>query len=175
MTGTELIRDFVNSRELLDPIELFGSPEELGTWLSLNGVAPENVRPNAGDLRRAVELREALRRILLSNTGVEVDTAADFAVLDAIASQARVELHFSGQESDLLPAAKGTSAALGRIVIAVHEAMADGSWSRLKACRASDCEWAFIDAAKNHSRQWCSMGSCGNREKARVFRHRHRQ
>ena len=59
-------------------------------------------------------------------------------------------------------------------MIAVHEAMAEGSWDRLKACRASDCEWAFIDTAKNHSRQWCSMGSCGNREKARAFRQRHR-
>ena len=174
MTGTELIRDFVNTRELLEPIELFGSAEELGAWLSSNGIASKDVRPDDGDLRRAVELREALRRILLSNTGVEVDTASAFSVLDATASRAQVELHFSGHESDLLPGAEGTDAALGRIVIAVHEAMADGSWDRLKACRASDCEWAFIDTAKNHSRQWCSMGSCGNREKARAFRQRHR-
>ena len=173
MTGTELVRDFVNTRELLDPIELFGSPEELGVWLSSNGIASKDVRPDAEDLRDAVALREALRRILLSNTGVEVDTAAEFSVLDAAAARARVELHFSGRESDLLPAAEGTAAALGRIVIAVHESMADGSWSRLKACRASDCEWAFVDTAKNHSRQWCSMESCGNREKARAFRRRH--
>jgi predicted RNA-binding Zn ribbon-like protein len=174
MTGTELVRDFVNTRELLAETELFGSPEELGAWLSSNGIAPEDVRPDAGDLGRAVELREALRRILLLNTGVDVDTAAEFSVLDAVASRARVGLHFSGHESELLPGAEGTAAALGRIVIAVHGAMADGSWDRLKACRASDCEWAFIDTAKNHSRQWCSMGSCGNREKARAFRQRHR-
>ena len=72
------------------------------------------------------------------------------------------------------PAATGVDAALGRLVIAVHSAMADGSWDRLKACRASDCEWAFIDNARNHSRAWCSMKSCGNREKARAFRERHR-
>ena len=52
--------------------------------------------------------------------------------------------------------------------------MADGSWQRLKACRASDCQWAFVDTARNHSRSWCSMASCGNREKARAFRERHR-
>ena len=65
-------------------------------------------------------------------------------------------------------------AALGRLVIAVQSAMAEGSWDRLKACRASDCEWAFIDNARNHSRAWCSMKSCGNREKARAFRERHK-
>ena len=48
MTGTELVRDFVNTRELLDPIELFGSPEELGAWLSSNGLAPEGCETGCG-------------------------------------------------------------------------------------------------------------------------------
>jgi predicted RNA-binding Zn ribbon-like protein len=51
--------------------------------------------------------------------------------------------------------------------------MADGSWSRLKACRSDTCQWAFIDNARNRSRQWCDMAVCGNREKARRFRSRH--
>jgi predicted RNA-binding Zn ribbon-like protein len=174
MTGTKLVRDFVNTRELLEPTESFDSPEALGAWLLLNGLTPEDVRPGPADLRRAVELREALRRILLSNTGLDMDTEAEFAVLDDVASRAQVELHFGDNASRLVPGSTGSAAALGRIVVAVHDAMADGSWSRLKACRASDCEWAFIDSAKNHSRQWCSMGSCGNREKARAFRERHR-
>ena len=75
---------------------------------------------------------------------------------------------------DRLAMLEGRPAPAGRYVIAVHHAMADGSWERLKACRASDCEWAFIDSARNHSRAWCSMKSCGNREKARAFRERHR-
>ena len=69
----------------------------------------------------------------------------------------------------------GVTGALGRVIIAVHDAVADGSWQRLKACRARDCEWAFIDTAKNQSRAWCSMRSCGNREKARAYRRRHAQ
>jgi len=51
--------------------------------------------------------------------------------------------------------------------------MVDGSWQRLKACRSDTCRWAFVDHARNRSRQWCSMSVCGNREKARVFRERH--
>jgi predicted RNA-binding Zn ribbon-like protein len=51
--------------------------------------------------------------------------------------------------------------------------MADGTWSRLKACRAADCRWAFYDRARNHSRHWCSMEVCGNRTKARAYRARH--
>jgi predicted RNA-binding Zn ribbon-like protein len=174
MTGTELIRDFVNTRDLLDGIEELGSPGELVSWLESHGLTRGPVTATAGDLRRALELREALRRTLLANTGLDVDREAAFAVVDRTARRAKIELRFFECAGELSPAATGVDAALGRIVIAVHGAMADGSWERLKACRASDCEWAFIDGARNHSRAWCSMRSCGNREKARAFRERAR-
>jgi predicted RNA-binding Zn ribbon-like protein len=29
------------------------------------------------------------------------------------------------------------------------------------------CGWLFLDMSRNHSRQWCNMGGCGNRAKAR--------
>jgi predicted RNA-binding Zn ribbon-like protein len=37
----------------------------------------------------------------------------------------------------------------------------------VRECGADDCRWVFLDTSKNRSRQWCSMQSCGNREKAR--------
>jgi predicted RNA-binding Zn ribbon-like protein len=37
----------------------------------------------------------------------------------------------------------------------------------VRECGASDCMWLFLDSTRNRSRQWCSMTSCGNREKAR--------
>ncbi|HEX4520120.1 MAG TPA: CGNR zinc finger domain-containing protein [Gaiellaceae bacterium] len=172
--GTELVRDFVNTRDLLDGIEGLASPGELVTWLEARGLTRGPVTATPAELRRALELREALRQVLLKNTGLEVDREAAFAVIDRTARRARIELCFEECAGALTPAATGIDAALGRIVIAVHSAMADGSWERLKACRASDCEWAFIDNARNHSRAWCSMRSCGNREKARAFRERHR-
>jgi predicted RNA-binding Zn ribbon-like protein len=174
MASTELIRDFVNTRDILDDGEVLGSPAALAEWLEQRELTRGEVQATAADLRRAVELREALRQLLLSNTGVEVEREAAFDVVDRVARRARIELCFEECAGGLSPAAGGVDAALGRIVIAVHGAMADGSWLRLKACRASDCEWAFIDHARNHSRAWCSMKSCGNREKARVFRERHR-
>jgi predicted RNA-binding Zn ribbon-like protein len=175
MTATELVRDFVNTRELLDESEELASPAALADWLAASELAASGLAPSEGDLRRAVELREALRQLLLANTGVAVDAEGAVAVLDDAARRARIQLRFGGSGRELIPEADGVSAALGRIVIAVDSAMADGSWSRLKACRASDCEWAFIDSAKNHSRAWCSMRSCGNREKARAFRERRRE
>jgi predicted RNA-binding Zn ribbon-like protein len=171
---TELVRDFVNTRDLLEEEEKLGSPEDLVGWLEEHALTRGEVEATAADLTRAVELREALRQLLLEHTGVDVDRDAASAVLDRTARRARIELCFEQCHGALSVGSTGVDAALGRLVIGVHHAMADGSWERLKACRASDCEWAFIDNARNHSRAWCSMKSCGNREKARAFRERHR-
>ena len=61
-----------------------------------------------------------------------------------------------------------------RAICQPKRAMADGTWPRLKACAAHNCEWAFYDTSKNRSRTWCNMAVCGNREKARAYRQRQR-
>src|SRR6185437_14794355 len=45
--------------------------------------------------------------------------------------------------------------------------VSDAERRKVRQCGAGDCEWLFLDTSKNRSRQWCSMQSCGNREKAR--------
>jgi predicted RNA-binding Zn ribbon-like protein len=38
---------------------------------------------------------------------------------------------------------------------------------RVRMCEAKTCAWLFVDESRNHSRRWCDMKVCGNREKAR--------
>jgi predicted RNA-binding Zn ribbon-like protein len=113
----------------------------------------------------ARELREALRTLLRANNGVPVDVAGASRVLSRAARVADLRVGFA--DGTLL------FESTDRILAAVAESMADGSWSRLKACRSDTCQFAFIDTARNRSRQWCDMAVCGNREKARRFRSRH--
>jgi predicted RNA-binding Zn ribbon-like protein len=111
------------------------------------------------------ELREAIRVLLRANNGVDEGVDAASRTLDAASRRARLRVGFRRGaltfESD------------ESVLAAVAEAMADGSWARLKACRADDCKWAFIDTARNRTRIWCDMAVCGNREKARRYRNRH--
>jgi predicted RNA-binding Zn ribbon-like protein len=118
-------------------------------------------------------VREALRELLRANNGIAVDEAAAAAILDAAARRAGLAVRFEAGVIRLVPRERGVQGGLGSVLAAAAEAMADGSWRRLKACRADDCRWAFVDHARNHSRQWCDMRVCGNREKARLFRQRH--
>ena len=72
----------------------------------------------------------------------------------------------------LEPVGSGFEPLEARLLLAVERVQALGEWSRLKACPASDCQWAFFDSSRNRSRTWCSMDVCGNRAKTRRYRRR---
>jgi predicted RNA-binding Zn ribbon-like protein len=169
MESLELLRDFVNTADLEDGEEKLADPRALQYWLVFHGLAELRHRATEADLEEALALREALRELLRAHTGVEADTDGASAVLDDIAGEHGLRVRFVSGSVAFEPADSG----LGGVLAAVASAMADGSWERLKACRSDTCRWAFIDNARNHSRQWCDMKVCGNRAKARAFRERH--
>jgi predicted RNA-binding Zn ribbon-like protein len=172
MVTQELIADFVNT--LHEGEEELATPADLAAWFAARELVPRSTRASVGELEDAHASREALRALLLANNDVEVDRDAANAALDHVAQRAQVELRFVAGAAVLVPATTGVLGALGQILATVQAMTVDGTWARLKACRARDCEWAFVDTAKNQSRAWCSMSSCGNREKARLFRERRR-
>jgi len=170
----ELVRGFVNTRDIEERREELSTPAELQEWLAGHGLLAPDEAAGGADLRRALKLREALRAVLLTNNGAPVNQAAA-ETLDAAARHARLGARFGRDGGAALePAAHGVDAALGRLLAVVYAAMLDGTWLRLKACRNADCHWIFYDATKNRSGAWCEMGLCGNRAKARSYRARHR-
>jgi predicted RNA-binding Zn ribbon-like protein len=73
-----------------------------------------------------------------------------------------VALTAEGQVEQSAPTASGLlAAAAARVAI-------EDRIGRVKICPADDCRWAFYDASRNRSRQWCSVEVCGNRAKARA-------
>jgi predicted RNA-binding Zn ribbon-like protein len=173
MADLELVQDFVNSADLEQQRDELRDARALVRWLAVHRLAGPRARARDADASEARAVREALRDLLRANNGIDVDEAAAAATLDAAARRAGLAVRFDGHAMRLVPAGRGVQGALGNVLAAVAEAMADGSWQQLKACRADDCQWAFVDRARNHSRQWCDMRVCGNRQKARVFRARH--
>lgn len=168
----ERVRDFVNTLDVETGEDALSSPDALRAWLQGHHLGPARGATRA-DLVAARRLREAIRALLLENNGLSVRKEAALT-LNRTAARAQVGLRFdSGGAVRLEPAARGVDAALGRLLAIAASAMADGTWARLKACRADDCQWAFYDHARNRSRHWCSMAVCGNRTKARTYRRRH--
>lgn len=169
----ELVREFVNSIDVGQGVERLSSAAALGSWLAERGLASDGVRPTRSDLAGALELREALRAVLLAHTDRTAVPQPATRTLDAAVCRARLRLRFTdGGETVLEPEAGGVAGALGRLLAIVHGSIVHGTWVRLKACREHTCEWAFYDHTKNRSGAWCTMDVCGNRAKARSYRER---
>src|SRR5947209_10541330 len=90
----EQVRLFVNTMDREPGIERLADAASLGAWLAEHGLVDADARPTAADLRRAKELREALRQTLLAHNGGEGAPADAVAVLDATVQRARVRLRF---------------------------------------------------------------------------------
>lgn len=164
-----LIQLFVNSVDLEHDREWLATPRDLEKWLREQKLpAPRRLEPK--DLRRAIELREALRSLLVEHNGRPAGPGA-LDVVNQAALQARLTVRFEPDGTATLePQASGLDGALGRIVALVYAASADGTFARLKACR--NCDWAFYDYSRNRAARWCSMSLCGNRLKTKAYRRR---
>jgi predicted RNA-binding Zn ribbon-like protein len=158
----ELVRRFVNTVDHEHGREVLHAPARLQALLVELGLLGPGPRATARDLGRALELRETLRELALANNGVPTD-----AVLES-----DLVVRIEGSGGVLEPAHRDVDGALADLVGIVYTAMADGTWSRLKACRREVCHWLFYDRSRNQSAVWCQMAVCGNRTKTKAYRAR---
>ncbi len=174
--GLELVRSFVNSIDLERP-ETIDALADVGAarlWLADAGLDPAGLEPAA--LVELHGLREALRGALLAHNG-EGDEQASWRIRHHGVWRGTLEVRFAATagEAESEPAERAGAAGLcGALAAAVYDAVRDGTWSRLKACRKHSCLYAFYDKTKNGSGTWCSMDTCGNRVKAARRRDRER-
>jgi len=61
---------------------------------------------------------------------------------------------------------------LGRLTESAAELLVDGDLSMIKHCENPECVLWFYDRTRPHRRRWCSMATCGTRNKVAAFRHR---
>lgn len=182
MDALRLIEDLVNTRFVDAGTDELGSPAALAGWLRERGIdAPASL--TAADLERVLVVREGLRAVAARNNAGEhagVDDVPDAVPPDALerlaalAPELALVLDVAADPPTLVPRADAgaVDAFLARLLGAVAEAVADGSWKRMKACGQPGCRWAYHDSSRNTSRAWCDMTTCGNRAKARAFRER---
>ena len=169
-----LVQRFVNSVDVESGEDELSSPEALRDWFAERGLMDAGDPVSAADLRRAIDVREGLRAVLLQNNGLPLDVER-VERLDRAVGRAGVRVRFApGRDPELVADASGVDGAVARLMAIVAAAVEHGRWERLKACPREECEWAFYDRSKNRSGRWCTMESCGNIEKAKAFRERRR-
>jgi predicted RNA-binding Zn ribbon-like protein len=167
-----LVQAFVNTKDIELATDELASPAGLADWLAAAGLTarpPAVARP---DLELGVELREALRGVLRAHAG-------HGSLAEAVRPLARIAASFEvrlGVDQDgrirTGATADGVRSGLARLLLIAAEAGTAGTWARLKACTADDCQWAFYDRSPTRNGCWCSMQICGARAKSRAYRRR---
>ena len=133
-------------------------------------------RENADEaLSRARSIRELFYRVFSNAaSGSEPDrkdTEAFVATYGEAISHGQLtkdDNHFSPRWD----AGETFDALLWPIVYSAGDLLLSDELSHVKECPG--CGWLFLDTSKNQSRRWCSMNTCGARDKMRRYHKRQR-
>lgn len=157
-----LVQRFANTVDREHGREVLHSPQALRTILVELGLLDRDASVGVRELEAAHDLRDRIQALALANNGIPTDAELEAELVVRVDDEGAV----------LEPVRHDVHGALAQLVGIVYTAMADGTWTRLKACRAESCHWLFYDRSRNHSAVWCSMAVCGNRTKTRAYRAR---
>ncbi|MEU6812612.1 CGNR zinc finger domain-containing protein [Streptomyces sp. NPDC046831] len=120
------------------------------------------------DLPQARDLRESLRAALLAHAGHPPHR--EVTPLTDLLARAPLVLTVDGRDGAAALAPADAGPLLSRVAAAVADALVAGTWTRLKACEAVTCHWAYYDRSPAGRGRWCSMAVCGARAKMRRYR-----
>lgn len=193
LTGGHLSLDFTNTvdnRTSENPAENLRSYEDLLAFAQQTGVissseaqqlaraAAHNPRAAQKAFQHAVTVREALFSILSSITARKQPPASAVDQLNDSLRQAGAHRVLSARNREFSWTLSSASDSLERVlwpfVLQAAELLASPDLANVRECAAETCGWLFLDKSKSHSRRWCDMKVCGNRDKARRFYERQR-
>lgn len=169
----ELVRSFLSlhDHEPGSDRSLAPSPASVGWWLREHGLLPNGEDASEDHLAWALDIHDALRSLVLENMGHPRDPRA-IARLDAAARTSDLRVSFGADPEPVHTSTGGVPGAVGRLLAIAFLAELQDDWRRLRGCSSPTCTAIFYDRSKNHSGKWCSMQTCGNRDKVRRFRER---
>lgn len=129
-------------------------------------------RPRAADavLAKARRYRDAVYAVLSGEASARTFELVAREVHAAAASR-RLRRAYQSVSWELAPAT-GLAMPLAAVAWSAGELLTSSSVQRVRACPGAGCGWLFLD--RSGRRRWCTMATCGNREKARRFATRQR-
>lgn len=151
------------------------SPQYARELLAAGLVEP---RKAAQVLQAAIVLREAIYRVYSAIADFRAANFKDVKLLEEFAGEAmrHRQLTTAGR-SYHWEWKRDKDQVLAYVLWPIGQSAADLLTServkKVRECAAPTCAWLFLDESRNHSRRWCDMSVCGNRQKAR--RHYQRQ
>ena len=156
---------WVNKVGLLSPAQA----SQLKRW------AKEKLEEAEAALRRAQEIRELLYRLFSNAASGSEPDKEDKELFVRAYGEAVSHGQLSKKDAHYRPTWKldeTFDALLWPIVHSAGELLLSEELGHVKECPS--CGWLFLDTSKNQSRRWCSMNTCGARDKMRRYHKKQR-
>ncbi len=179
LIGGHPVLDFVNivtGKRRLEEVLLWGRQTGVLSEAEAKALRHEAAaRPARADeaLRRAVDFRDSLHRLLLALVEARPVPAEEVARLEAEVQRAQAARRLRWTPAGGVwssPDVALLDTVVPRLALAAAELLTTEGWKRVRLCEATaddGCGWLFLDQTRNHSRRWCDMATCGNKHKAR--------
>jgi len=185
LRGGTLCLDYANSvdwspqDEHVDPeqTDVLRTAHTLGRWGRRVDLLRDDAKPaSAAELRRARALRDALHRLFSSISRDQAPAKESLGVL--LGNYLEAVEHASlraGEHVYELDWPAGDPRRIRYTVAADAIALLQdlGRLRRVSRCPGRDCGWLFLNTSGR--RRWCSMSTCGSREKMRRLHQRRTQ
>jgi len=178
--GDHLALDLLNTvfllnGELVDSLE---SDSDVLRWLADAGWPVEDDLANSKPdtlLHSARTLREAVRKLVETR---KAGKRADVAHFNAFLAESQSHLKLSPGKGGTLNLEREWKQRTPEEILAplaesAAELLSAGDFNLVRQCEDSECVLWFYDRTRSHHRRWCSMATCGNRNKVAAFRKRH--
>src|SRR5262249_14842050 len=121
--------------------------------------------------RRFRNLRDAIFRTFSAVATGRRSHANDLEAINQVLQNAmlhsRIISNHSAFHRTWINEKNNLEAPLWPIARSAAELLLDSDLKHVRLCRGNHCTWLFLDLSKNHSRRWCEMSVCGNRQKSR--------
>jgi len=168
-----LAQDLANTIDIEMARDALSSPVEVAAFAGAHGIPGVFSRR---DLVRLRNFRERLRDVCGAHAGFDPPEHAIAQFNEAMEAAPLVITAALDGSASYAPAPhlKGLQGLLGEVAAGIARAIADGSWTRLKACEADSCRWVYYDRSPAGRSRWCTMKICGSRAKVRAYRARSR-
>jgi predicted RNA-binding Zn ribbon-like protein len=117
--------------------------------------------------------RELIYRVFSAIAGRSKPPQDDLTALARLYQQAIANGHFVRRERHYeidWKTDETFDAPLWPIISSAEKLLVSTELSQVKECPG--CGWLFLDTSKNQSRRWCSMNTCGARDKMRRYHRR---
>ncbi|WP_225772648.1 CGNR zinc finger domain-containing protein [Inquilinus sp. Marseille-Q2685] len=162
--------------------ELLKSARDVGNWFRASGLADDSQAQavagiaDAGFVERVREIREASYSIFEARVAAGAPPAEALGLLFLRAANGLSTGPLELRGTRLEPGSvrwRDPEAVAAFLAMLSVEAFFTLPAERLRSCPR--CGWLFVDTSRGGKRRWCSMRTCGNREKAsRHNAHAHR-